>query len=358
MVLEFCPEIFLSRKFDPLFKTDSLLIHFKQTKKVRLKKRVVQVWFQNTRARERKGIIKMNTNTPVSSSSSTHPSSSLAANPSLLAATSSQSNSASTPSSSTSSASASASANTSSSSISSQSLPKSARDTTTAVANPKTFCKRCPFCTGSPLFPAQLFLNRSELESHMILKHNFTCEQTSSFDIDLFPDAPAGSSPGVVVSPSASPASHAAGPDKPKQGKNALISPTPISPMQNLYTSFLLQQQQQQQQQQFPSALFQNALLQQQQQGTNSMLMSSLFAHLQQQQQHHQQDIPLDLSSALALNSLLSLGNSGITKDQLSSLQAQLAPQQSQTNLRYAKTNSRKNIRFSAFDGPAQLHDF
>ncbi|CAF0717630.1 unnamed protein product [Brachionus calyciflorus] len=137
-------------------------------KQVRLKKRVVQVWFQNTRARERKGIIKINPN------------------PNQI---NNNNNSNNTP-----------------------------------VINSK-MNKKCTICQLT-------FRTKSELESHLILKHNYSYEQASSFVVD----------------------------------ENEVVTKNEKEKVNNIPN---------------PS----------QQNGLNSMLMSTLFAHLQQQQQQ-----PFDLS--------------------------------------------------------------
>ena len=248
-------------------------------REVRLKKRVVQVWFQNTRARERKGIIKMNPAPPtsaslISSSSSSTPSVQLSSKP---------------------------------------------------LSSSTQICKRCPFCISAN-HAANVFLSRADLESHLITKHNYTYEQISSFDIELFPDVSAEDKSSKQPSALAKPIIANKNQLNPPSLSPNPATTSPASTMQNLYSNFLLQQQQQQQQQQF-----QNALLQQQgaNNGINSMLMSTLLAHFQQQQQQQQsnklmqnEDMPLDLTSALGLGSL----GASFGKSKPESIEKQLKP--------------------------------
>lgn len=193
-------------------------------REVRLKKRVVQVWFQNTRARERKGIIKINNN-PMPSSNS------------LMSSASSTSSSIST----------------TSSSINLQ-KQQSAGLTTPAAAAAGTnqFCKRCLFCSNNlSAYSSNVFVNRSSLESHLILKHNYTSEQTSLIDIEQFPDVDSQQDMKLHKQMRLSSTSPNVSPLPPP--------PPPATNLQNFYSNLLLQQQQQQ----FtPNALLQNALLQ------------------------------------------------------------------------------------------------
>ena len=186
-------------------------------KEVRLKKRVVQVWFQNTRARERKGIIKIN--------------------------------------------------NTLSSGV----APAQIKPQVT-TATPITFSKRCPFC---PVL--NIFRNRSALESHLILKQNYTFEQTAAIELEQFPDVMPNE---PIPKPPASP--------KVETTQNLPSLPNPQTNLHNLYSSLLMQQQQPQ----FSAGLLQ-ALNPQQHtssnNGLNSILMSSLFGK--------SEETPLDLTS-------------------------------------------------------------
>lgn len=153
----------------------------------------------------------------------------------------------------------------------------------------------------------------------MILKHNYTYEQASSFDLDLFPDVNADSlntsnnkssssnmdtkqmavKP-VTPQPAVQPAAQSSNPLLLSQANAAQLN------LQNIYSSLaLLNQSQQQQQQmpQYPPSIFQQtngaSVL-------NPMLMSTLFSHFQQQQQQQAPKIeesPLDLSNLLGYNS-------------------------------------------------------
>lgn len=254
-------------------------------KEVRLKKRVVQVWFQNTRARERKGIIKINNN-PVSSTNS------------LMLSSSSSSTSSSTNQSSTTQSSTNSSSHKSSS---------------------NQFCKRCLFCVSNPVaFNANVFMNRSSLESHLILKHNYTYEQTSLIDIDQFPD---------VNDNTSAEKSSVSKQRNTNSNTSPSLSPAPLHPplpppatnnLQNFYSNLLLQQQQQQQHAQFNSnALLHSALIQgnansatqQGQNGISTLLMSQLFNQLQQQKANKTDESPLDLSQLNGSNGLNALSS-------------------------------------------------
>jgi hypothetical protein len=113
----------------------------------------------------------------------------------------------------------------------------------------------------------------------MCLKHNYTHEQASAFDLDLFPDATTSDLNNKM----------------PKSGAVGGSSNLPaLNPLHSLYSSFLAQQQQ------FHNNIFQS---QQQQQQQQNPMFAALLAQLQHQQQ--QENGGLDLTSALAFNSLM-----------------------------------------------------